>query len=176
MKCPQLTVIDDIAIEPDFAKPEVNWDRLRLWYTGLPSATDRASHDPTILTIKSSSMSADLPNGFCLINIPEACSVETDGVKVPKYAALSYVWDKSDEEIMTTTENFECLKILGRFLENDAPILFWDTFKVCPQLGMDHFWIDRIRVVQNDETRKSAQLEAMGRIYSKANFTIVSSE
>ncbi|KAI1068571.1 hypothetical protein LB507_004269 [Fusarium sp. FIESC RH6] len=139
--CPRFTLFDDIAIKPDFAKPEVNWDRLRLWYT------ERLS-----------------------------CLVETDGIQVPKYAALSYVWGKSDEEIITTKENFESLKVQGRFRERDVPLLFQDAFEVCSQLGIDHFWIDRICVVQDDESRKSAQLETMGRIYSTASLTIVSSE
>lgn len=80
MKSPQFTVFDDIVIKPDFVRPQVDWDRLRLWYTGLPSTTD-----------ESGSMRADLPQGFCLINVPQACLVETGGVQVPKYAALSYV-------------------------------------------------------------------------------------
>ncbi|RBR07233.1 uncharacterized protein FIESC28_10732 [Fusarium coffeatum] len=113
---------------------------------------------------------------FCLVNVPEARLVETDGVQIPEYAALSYVWGKSDEEIITTTENFEVLKTPGRFREKDLPVLFQDAFQVCSQFGIDHFWIDRICVVQNDEARKSAQLEAMGWIYSKASFTIVSFE
>ena len=61
-----------------------------------------------------------LPKGFCLINVPKACLVETDGIQVPKYAGLSYVWGKSDEEIITTKENFESLKVQGRFRERDV--------------------------------------------------------
>lgn len=171
-KCPRFTVLDNIEIKPDFAKPQANWDRLRLWYRGLPSATD----GPSISADGNGPMDTPLPEGFCLVNVPEARLVETDGVRVPKYAALSYVWGKSDEEIITTTENFDSLKLPGRFRESDVPVLFRDAFQVCSQLGIDHFWIDRICVVQDDERRKSAQLEAMGRIYSKASFTIVSSE
>ncbi|KAF9771461.1 hypothetical protein IL306_010904 [Fusarium sp. DS 682] len=79
---PWLTVLDKSAIWPDFAKSEVNWERLQQWYTDLPG---RDSED------KSGLMNESLPNGFCLINVPEARLVETDGVQVPKYAALSYV-------------------------------------------------------------------------------------
>ncbi|KAJ4016237.1 hypothetical protein NW766_004428 [Fusarium irregulare] len=172
MECPQFTVLDEIDIKPGFAKPNANWNRLRLWYSGLPPTTNGQSisadgHGP---------MRTALPKGFCLVNVPEARLVETDGVQIPEYAALSYVWGKSDEEITTTTENFETLKLCGRFREKDVPVLFKDAFQVCSQLGIDYFWIDRICVVQDDEKRKSAQLEAMGRIYSKAKFTIVSSE
>ncbi|KAH7190051.1 hypothetical protein BKA60DRAFT_548056 [Fusarium oxysporum] len=67
-----LAVLDKNVIKPGVAKPEVNWDRLRQWYTEIPSATDK-SNDA-------------LPEGFCLVNIPEACLVETDGVQVPNYA------------------------------------------------------------------------------------------
>ncbi|KAH7196423.1 heterokaryon incompatibility protein-domain-containing protein [Fusarium flagelliforme] len=172
MECPQFTVLDKIDIKLDFATPEANWDRLRLWYSGLPSATD----GPSNTADGNCSVNTPLPNGFCLINVPEARLVETDGVNVPKYAALSYVWGKSDEEIITTKENFESLKVSGRFREKDVPVLFQDAFQVCSQVGIDHFWIDRICVVQDDEKRKSAQLEAMGQIYSRSSFTIVSSE
>ncbi|CAG7561141.1 unnamed protein product [Fusarium equiseti] len=113
MECPQFTVLDEVGINPDFAKPKVDWDRHRLWYRGLSSATN----GPSIAADKNGSMDTPLPKGFCLVNVPEARLVETDGVQIPK-----------------------------------------------------------ISVVQDDENRKSAQLEAMGRIYSKASFTIVSSE
>ncbi|EXK83846.1 hypothetical protein FOQG_12003 [Fusarium oxysporum f. sp. raphani 54005] len=60
------------STRPGVAKPEVNCDRLRQWYTEIPSATDK-SNDA-------------LPEGFYLVNIPEACLVETDGVQVPNCA------------------------------------------------------------------------------------------
>jgi hypothetical protein len=111
-----------------------------------------------------------------LINVSKAFLVETDGVRVRSYAALSYVWGKADEEIMTTTRNFESLKFPGRFREKDVPLLFRDAFEVCSQLGINYLWIDRICVVQDEVERKSVQLEAMGQIYPKARITIVSSE
>jgi hypothetical protein len=165
IKCPELAVFDKNAIKPDFAKPEVNWKRLRQWYTEPPSTAGKSNPINEVLSM-----------GFCLVNVPGAFLVETDGVQVPNYAGLSYVWGKSSEEITTTTENFGSLKLPGRFHQKGVPLLFRDAFKVCSQLGIDHFWIDRICVIQDDQKRKSAQLEAMGRIYSKASFTIVSSE
>jgi hypothetical protein len=79
MGCAEFTVLDEIDIKPDLATPEVNWDRLRLWYNGLPSMRDR----PSIRRDGSCSMSTALPKGFCLNNVPEARMVETDSVKVP---------------------------------------------------------------------------------------------
>ncbi|KAI7763134.1 hypothetical protein LZL87_012171 [Fusarium oxysporum] len=164
-KCPQLAVLDKNVIKPDFAKPEVDWEHLRQWYTKIRSTAD-----------KSNSTNDESPKSFCLINVAEACLVETDGVHVPNYAALSYVWGKSDEEIRTKIDNFESLKLPGRFRDKDVPLLFRDAFEVCSQLGIDHLWIDRICLFQDDKKRKSAELEALGRIHSKASFTIVSSE
>ncbi|KAI8713045.1 HET domain-containing protein [Fusarium sp. LHS14.1] len=127
-KYPQLTVFNKNDIIPDFTNAEVNWERLRHWYAELPSATGKTSSVPRD---KSSSINDALPKGFCLTNVSEACLIETDGVQVPNYAALSYVWGKSDEEIITTTNNFESLKLPGRFREKDVPLLFRDAFEVC---------------------------------------------
>lgn len=173
---PKLAVFNKNDIMPDITKVEVNWARLRGWYTEISSTASKTSQSSSAPTDKNSSISDTLPKGFCLINVSEACLIETDGVQVPGYAALSYVWGRSDEEIITTTKNFESLKLPGRFRKKDVPSLFRDAFEVCSQLGLDYLWIDRICVVQDEEKRKSAQLEAMGRIYSQARLTVVSSE
>ncbi|EEU34287.1 uncharacterized protein NECHADRAFT_85597 [Fusarium vanettenii 77-13-4] len=172
-KYPQLAVFNKNDIIPDFANAKVNWERLRQWYTELPSTTGKTCQSSSVPRDKHGYIGDALSKGFCLIKVSEACLIETDGVQIPSYAALSYVWGK---EIITTTNNFESLKLPGRFRKKDVPLLFRDAFEVYSQLGIDYFWIDRICVVQDDEKRKSAQLEAMGRIYSKACFTIVSSD
>ncbi|KAI0535944.1 heterokaryon incompatibility protein-domain-containing protein [Xylaria digitata] len=83
---------------------------------------------------------------------------------------------KSEDKITTTMNTFTEFQRPGRFLEADVPLLFRDAFKVCSQLGVDYLWVDRICIIQDDSSTKSIQLEAMGRIYSMASFTIVSRE
>ncbi|KAF2968923.1 hypothetical protein GQX73_g4645 [Xylaria multiplex] len=156
---PRFEVLEKADVSPMLAQQSVNWERLFHLRNDLPNVTKEG-----------------LPNGFCLINIGEACLVEIDSANPPPYAALSYVWGKSEDEITTTMNTFTKFQRPGRFLEADVPLLFRDSFKVCSQLGVDYLWIDRICIIQDDSSKKSIQLEAMGQIYSMASFTIVSRE
>ncbi|KAF7533612.1 hypothetical protein G7054_g6926 [Neopestalotiopsis clavispora] len=166
-------VLTKADVLPKLASTLVNWELLLHWHKNssniIGDNTLDGQHGYNYDDQR-------LPPGFRLINVAEACLVEVDVLHPPCYAALSYVWGKSDDELTTLIENVQQFKQPGYFREVDMPLLFQDSFQVCSQLGVNYFWIDRICIVQDDLLDKSAQLEAMGKIYSMATFTIVSSE
>ena len=48
--------------------------------------------------------------------------------------------------------------------------------EICRQLGERYLWVDRFRIIQDDEYDKKHQIFAMATIYSRAKFTIIATD
>lgn len=55
--------------------------------------------------------------------------------------------------------------------EGTLPGVIWAAISLCKELGEQYLWVDRLCIVQDDDS-KLAQIAAMDRIYRSASFTI----
>lgn len=90
----------------------------------------------------------------------------------PKYAALSYVWGRSQSLSIhqTTTANLQS-HAHGLVLAS-MPKTVQDAILVCAKLELQYLWIDRYCIVQDDPKDVTEQLSIMPQIYANAEITI----
>lgn len=93
------------------------------------------------------------------------------------YAALSYVWGKSDM-IKTTSSNLAHLKRPGALEEpdvrQDLPRTIQHAMYLMSRLrGLRYLWIDALCIVQDDEVMLRFHLPQMGSIYAGAEVVII---
>lgn len=100
----------------------------------------------------------------CVVKAPSACN----------YATLSYVWGKSSEaDLEATTQNIKYLEKEGSLLGANVPATIRDAITACSGLGICYLWVDRVCILQDDDTGKSALINAMGDIYRHSYVTLV---
>ncbi|KAI0430413.1 heterokaryon incompatibility protein-domain-containing protein [Xylaria sp. FL1042] len=93
-----------------------------------------------------------------------------------KFAALSYVWGKLDTSRTNAllSSNKHELTAPGGLEKLNLPKAIEDAIIVCQKLQQRFLWVDRLCNQQDDGgPEKQAQINAMGNIYSSAEFTIV---
>lgn len=164
-------VLPTVAAPCNVVQEMIDWDNLTDWLECL-SITKVDASDASSSSSRLGEMTT--PSQFALIDITRGClTTVTDG-DCPPYAALSYLWGRSENELATTTRNLEEIKRPGRLREEDVPCLLKDAMSVCARIGLKYLWVDRICIVQDDLATKMSQIEAMGHIYSKAMITLVS--
>lgn len=104
------------------------------------------------------------PDGFCLLDITALKVVDALGHE--PYIALSYPWSHIDQ--------FE-IKRDGPYTLKDLPKVLQDVVGLVKSLrfGVNHIWMDRLCINQNDQNQKTANINAMGDIYGAAFATII---
>jgi Heterokaryon incompatibility protein (HET) len=115
-----------------------------------------------------------IPDGFRLIDVRNSCLVK--GSVAQDYFALSYVWGTSDTEFRTTKEQLEELFYPGSIDFGALPSTITDAARLVLELsgGAKCFlWVDRICIVQDDQSDKAVQIPLMDTIYAKAKLTII---
>jgi hypothetical protein len=111
------------------------------------------------------------PRGFRLIDIDNMKLAQITTC-VP-FVALSYVWGKvSDGILKCTVSNVEFLETDGSLRNSQIPVAISDAVDVCKRLGQRYLWADRLCIVQDDNNNIQDQLNAMGAIYSAADFVL----
>ncbi|KAF2740568.1 HET-domain-containing protein [Polyplosphaeria fusca] len=119
--------------------------------------------------------SGAVPQGFRAIDTHHLRVVELPNSPTLDYAALSYTWGPSGaDELQLERSNLRALssdRSLERF--GGIPDLILDAIHLCRSLGRRYLWVDRLCIVQDDGPFKSSQIQAMDKIYSLADFTIV---
>lgn len=94
--------------------------------------------------------------------------ISTDG-EVAQYIALSYCWGgPQDFSLMTTNLDLYTSRIQLETL----PLTLQHTVEVVRQLGYRYLWIDSMCILQDSESDKVHEIEAMASIYSRAVCTI----
>ncbi|KFZ15930.1 hypothetical protein V502_05322 [Pseudogymnoascus sp. VKM F-4520 (FW-2644)] len=87
------------------------------------------------------------------------------------YLALSYCWGSvSSDTYLTDASTYEARKAGIRL--DDLPPLFQDIIKCARALGIQYIWIDRLCIIQGDDTDFKTQAPKMGEIYGNATVTI----
>lgn len=112
-------------------------------------------------------------NDSILIDVTRQCLV-----KPSRYLALSYVL-RETPGLATTKDIFHALCVDGA-LKKSYPILqiprtILDAIYFTESLGIDFLWVDRLCIVQDDDSSKNRYINAMGAIYANAYITIIAS-
>ena len=104
------------------------------------------------------------PDGFRLFDITSLRVVESQGHE--PYIALSYPWVQVDE--------FEVKRDKTYVLES-LPNVLRDIIAVVQELGLgiNHIWLDRLCIDQEDTIQKQINIDAMGEVYGAAFATII---
>ncbi|KAH7139241.1 heterokaryon incompatibility protein-domain-containing protein [Dendryphion nanum] len=87
-----------------------------------------------------------------------------DAPRECRYAALSYLWGKS---------NVASAPSIAGYLPTPAPQVIEDAIAVLRELGLSYLWVDRYCIDQNNPDTKHAQLQSMDEIYKMAEVTII---
>jgi hypothetical protein len=95
-----------------------------------------------------------------------------------RYAALSYVWGRSNEAFATVRSNFADLSKAGGLLKYWArlPAVLKDAIYLTKALGIPYLWIDRLCIVQDDAESKQHNISWMASIYANSYLAIVAAE
>ena len=82
-----------------------------------------------------------------------------------KYAALSYVWGKSEKSSADYVDDGGLPKKL--------PLTIEDAIRVTEQWGLRDMWVDRYCIDMNDDNERHSQILQMNRVYQSAELTII---
>ncbi|KAI0404105.1 HET-domain-containing protein [Xylaria palmicola] len=96
---------------------------------------------------------------------------ESGGVEV-RYVALSYCWG-GRQDMQTTKQTIDRYQTEINF--NDMPRSIQDAIIVTENLGIQYLWIDAFCIIQDDEEDRQREIDLMGRVYEKADVTIMAS-
>ena len=104
------------------------------------------------------------PNCLRLFDITSLRVVDSNGHE--PYIALSYPWEQMDE--------FEIKRDRTYMLES-LPSVLRDIIDVVRELrhGINHIWLDRLCIDQEDEIQKQINIDTMGEVYGAAFATII---
>lgn len=112
-----------------------------------------------------------LPEGFMIVDVEARCV--TKAPKDCRYAALSYVWGpQRPDQLELTTANAHHLLVRGSLNDGSVPGTIRDAMTVCAKLGIGYLWVDRLCILQDGTSHKTAQISAMGAVYSSAYITL----
>ncbi|EEU35860.1 uncharacterized protein NECHADRAFT_77274 [Fusarium vanettenii 77-13-4] len=149
----------------------VNWDRTQGWL----------NHCIQEHRCKRSEHSA-VPEGFRLIDVDNRCVTSEFGQQVKlgvdiNFVALSYVWGGSNvsRDNALLKSNKSEFEAAGGLKKGKVPQAIEDAITICKRLKQRYLWVDRFCIIQNNEDggEKQRQINAMGEIYSSAEFTII---
>ena len=155
-------------------KPEigeqVGWPTVQKWI-------EKCTRHPHCTRLEVS----EVPQGFRLVDVEKQKLVSDfpSGSELGrdiKFVALSYVWGKpaiSRTDALLGSNNHQ-LTAPGGLEKLSLPKAIQDAITVCQRLHQRFLWIDRLCIQQDDNgPEKQTQIDAMGKIYSSAEFTII---
>jgi len=111
-----------------------------------------------------------------VIDTQSGCIVP--GASFRRYAALTYVWPKTENEggrlelNISTLGPFQELGFLYSNTKERLPEVINDTIELAKRLGERYLWIDRLCIVQDGEM-KHDEVQRMDSIYTGAYFTVI---
>lgn len=160
----------DAEVLGSFAEKPLDWSLIKRWLETCTQGAHKGEtlHDhkcePPILHVP--------PNEFRVIDVANERVIRAPSRC--EYITLSDVWGKTDaEDLQARTENVQQLSCVGSLSNFRLPRTIKDAMVVCRMLGKSYLWVDRLCIVQDDETSKHDQINRMADIYSSAFLTIV---
>ena len=111
--------------------------------------------------------------GMRVIDVKRRCVVEAP--PRCRYVALSYVWGKSPQLLLTEGTKARLLHNDNALRDGDKsiPLTIRDAIYVCELLGEPYLWIDALCIQQDSAADGLRQLNKMEIIYQGAKLTIV---
>ncbi|PWY67221.1 HET-domain-containing protein [Aspergillus sclerotioniger CBS 115572] len=93
-----------------------------------------------------------------------------------EYMCLSYVWGRTTS-FHATSRNISRLERPNSLANPHLPRTIRDAIKACALLGGKYLWVDRLCILQDDDSpSKKVQIDAMGDIYKGTLLTLVALE
>lgn len=153
-----------------FAEKPLDWSLVKRW---LETCTQSAHKGETLRDHNCEPPLLHVPpNEFRVIDVANERVIRAPSRC--EYITLSYVWGKTDaEDLQARIENVQQLSCVGSLSNFRLPRTIKDAMVVCRMLGKSYLWVDRLCIVQDDETSKHDQINRMADIYSSAFLTIV---
>ncbi|KAL9066214.1 MAG: hypothetical protein Q9157_007222 [Trypethelium eluteriae] len=110
-----------------------------------------------------------------LVGLPAESSVSQSGH--PPFAALSYVWGRS-QPFVTNTENVSLLRTHGGIekVSMELPTVIKDSIDLTRRLGLQYIWIDALCIIQDSPRSWKLNAENMDVIYGSAELTICAAD
>lgn len=94
-----------------------------------------------------------------------------------RYIALSYVWgndiQRSFKEMPLQLMRSNLDELMDRIPESNIPRTIGDAIWATRKLGIRHLWVDRLCIVQDDETIRENHISHMAYVFCNAYLTIV---
>jgi hypothetical protein len=97
--------------------------------------------------------------------------VDNSSLEYPaRYAALSYVWGKDQDYILTESSKEHMYKALA--IER-LPQTIMDALVVTLRLGLSYIWVDALCIQQDSDEDKEINISEMDRVYQYSEVTII---
>ncbi|KAF2821758.1 HET-domain-containing protein [Ophiobolus disseminans] len=95
-----------------------------------------------------------------------------------RYAALSYVWGKTKVAFEALKSNISDLSAEGGLLKHydKLPATIKDAMILCNSLDVPYLWVDRLCIIQDDESSKRQNISWMASIYAHCYLALVATE
>lgn len=154
---------------PRHLSSKVNWSILHQWRqeymptASLPESEELYSQHTSTPRLPQPLLVIDVENG-CIVSKSTSCT----------YAALSYVWGNPTKgDLQATLANISNLEKPGALKQAGVPLTILDAMTAASKLGIPYLWVDRLCIVQDDQTTKHNLINQMDSIYASALFTFV---
>lgn len=120
-------------------------------------------------------MPLHLPNDFRLIDVHNSAVVRTKGEV--EFAALSYQWSTATtcetRDLILKAANMNELEQQQSLGPSAVPEVIADSMQLCRDIGIPYLWVDRLCIVQDNDSLKQSQIESMDTIYQLAKVTFI---
>ena len=141
--------------------PRVDWPRIQSLLSACLQYHEYCQNQPT----------TPLPPNFRVLDVDEERLV----MPAPgsPFVALSYVWGTRADGTAQLEASKANIEALERHISiEDLPRTLRDAVTACRSLGQRYLWIDRLCIVQDDET-KHGQIAGMAAIYASAVVVLI---
>jgi hypothetical protein len=107
-----------------------------------------------------------------IIDLKRNCITKNPGNPDLRYLALSYVWGKVKQPVLTT-ENLVSWQKKGALLKLKLPQTIRDAMVLTCDIGERYLWVDSLCIVQDAPQELLSQIKQMHVVYRQAYVTII---
>lgn len=153
------------------AESGIDFERIKSWKTRCD-----ANHRGICFDLEDPWRRMERVEDILLVDVESECISPQHESTV--YLALSYVWGVEGTPLVANRENFDALIQPGSLapsspLGQRMPRTIRDAMTVTRRMGYRYLWVDRLCIVQDDDTHKQRELAGMAAIYANASITII---
>jgi hypothetical protein len=111
--------------------------------------------------------------GLRFVDVEQLCIVEDAGDT--EYLALSYVWGPGQPDRLLKS-TLDALGLPKSLLRLQLPSTIADAISFTRSLGARYLWVDRLCIIQDDDSDMQRFVPVMDRIYGHSSLTFVAAE